>query len=375
MFSAYINGSILEMLERVKALKTKIPIARLPDSFHQLASGCLRDIDEVIAKLESLIHDQRYQVESNLARKIVDFQAIVKDIDYLENKIVAPLQRFDEDDEKATKFVKRICKEINYPLLPPVVSRLSQEYYCIDAKFNHMRAPLLEAEFLLHLPDIYHELCHPIIDSTNDPRTEKYLEQLSLFIEQAESHCAAQIIQYKKNDGEEEAQLLETCNKSWVKWGIELSCDLFATYAVGPAYAWANLHLCLKKGGNAFQTPRMIPSSHPANDARMMAMLAALDLIGCKEEAGEIKRYWEAFLPLAKSKSDARYKIAFPGHLLEQAAIHTLEGTKAINVRIYQKEEHSSVRELLNEAWKKFMRDPIDYIGWEKLKREEFNVL
>src|SRR5690349_15939120 len=103
MFSAYINGSILEMLERVKALKTKIPISRLPDSFHQLASGCLRDIDEVIAKLESLIHDQRYQVESNLPRKIVDFQAIVKDIDYLENKIVAPLQRFDEDDEKATK--------------------------------------------------------------------------------------------------------------------------------------------------------------------------------------------------------------------------------------------------------------------------------
>jgi len=35
-------------------------------------------------------------------------------------------------------------------------------------------------------------------------------------------------------------------------------------------------------------------------------------------------------------------------------------------------DETDIIRTLLNEAWRKFIIDPIDYLAWEKLKREEF---
>lgn len=368
MIGKYINGSIHEMLERARILKTKIPV-NLHDSFHQLAANCGREIDGTIETLRKLLEDPRYQVEANLPRKVIDFQDEVKYMDYMENKIVAALNRVTCDDIRATKFIQVACKEINYPLLPPVVSRLSQEYYAIDGHFNHLRAPLLESEFFLHLPDIYHELCHSIIAAKDNPRIEKFLDYLARFIDEAERHCHEQMISYKRNDGAAEASMISVFHKSWVKWAIELFCDLFAIYTIGPAFAWANLHICIKKGGNPFLIPSE-PSSHPCNHARMQVMLIGLRLIGFSTEAVMIGNYWNEFLALERSKKDGNFKLAYPDQLLELAATYALEGTKGINVKVIDGDDTDEIKSLLNMAWNKFIEDPITYLAWEKLKRE-----
>jgi hypothetical protein len=370
----YLNGTILETLERVKSLKTKIPTQGLPDCFHQLAANCTNDIDNVINVLDEFITNPKYQVELNQRRKLIDFQEVVKYIDYLENKIIAPLSRWDNDDVKITKFIQKVCDEIKYPLLSPVASRLSQEYYCIDTKFNHMRVPLLESEFLLHMPDLYHELAHPIIAMTNDPRVSKFQEYLGQFIGYAENYCQEEINTYRKNNGEEESRYLELFSQSWVNWGIELFCDLFATYTLGPAYAWANLHLCVKRGYNSFHTPSFETSSHPADDARMQAILHGLDLIGFKTEAKAITEYWQKYLGLNGSSITANFKMAFPKHLLEYCAALALDATKSIKCQVAKPELTNEIYSLLNTAWSKFIDDPIDYIGWERKQREEYEV-
>jgi hypothetical protein len=117
------------MTERVKTLKTKVPVNRLPDGFKQLAATANNELDRFIAELERLYKDPRFQVPSNLPYKLTAFQKLVSGIDYLENLIIASLNRCDKDDENLTKLVDKICKEINYPLLSPVASRLSQNYY------------------------------------------------------------------------------------------------------------------------------------------------------------------------------------------------------------------------------------------------------
>ena len=161
----YINGTILEMLERVKTLKTKVPVNRLPDGFKQLAVTANSEIDKFIFELEQLHKDPKFQVNSNQSFKLKLLQRLVYSIDILENTFIAILNRSTDEDEKLTKLVDRICKEINYPLLAPVASRLSRNYYCIYPYFNLITIPLLESEFLLHLPDLYHELAHPLISS------------------------------------------------------------------------------------------------------------------------------------------------------------------------------------------------------------------
>jgi len=367
----YLNGTILEMLERAKTLKTKIPTIDLPECFHQLAINCSNEIDSFILTLEGFINDPKYQVKANLSRKLIDFQEEIQYFDYLENKIIAPLHRWKEDDVKFTKLIQKVCKEINFPLIPPVASRLSQEYYCIDTKFNHMRVPLLEAEYLLHMPDLYHELSHSLIASRNNPNVTEFQIALGEFIDITDTYCQAEITNYRRNNGESEARKMEIFNNSWISWSIELFCDLFAVYTLGPAYAWANLHLCVKRGGNPYETPIYHPNSHPADNARMKAILIGLELIDYKKESKSINNYWDKYLEICSSNIDANYKIAFPNELLNKCAVIVLEATKKINCKIANPKLRNEVFTLLNIAWEKFTNDPIEYIGWEKLQREK----
>jgi hypothetical protein len=370
----YLNGTILEMLERVKTLKTKIPVNSLPDCFKQLAATSINELDKNILELERLYKDPKFQVVSNLPFKLTAFQKLVHIIDYLENYIIASLNRCSNEDEILTKLVDKICKEINYPLLSPVASRLSQGYYCIDVKFNHMRVPLLESEFLLHMPDLYHELAHPLIALKNHPNISPFQERLGQFNSFTISYFDEQIKEQKRNNGQQ-VRFLEIFTESWIEgWSVELFCDLFGIYTLGPAYAWAHLHLCVKRANNPFETPEYFVSSHPADDARMQALLIGLENLGFKDDVKLIKEHWSLYINLSGGTLESNFKLAFPKQLLEHCAILALEATKAIKCRIANSNPNNEINLLLNTAWQKFINDPIDYIGWEKLQREKYNV-
>jgi hypothetical protein len=370
----YLNGTILEMLERVKTLKTKIPVNTLPDCFKQLAATATTELDTNISDLERLYKDPKFQVPSNLPFKLTAFQKLVHVIDYLENYIIASLHRCSDEDETLTKLVDKICKEIKYPLLSPVASRLSQSYYCVDVRFNHLRVPLLESEFLLHMPDLYHELAHPLISIRNHPSITPFQEklgQLNLF---TSDYFDEQIKEQKKNNGLH-IKYLEIFSESWIEgWSVELFCDLFGVYTLGPAYAWAHLHLCVKRANNPFETPEYFVSSHPADDARMQTILFGLEHIGFKEEVKMIREHWKMYVDLSGGTMEANFKMAFPKHILEHCAMLAFEATKAIKCQIATRDSKSEVYSTLNLAWQKFINDPLDYIGWEKMQREKYDV-
>jgi hypothetical protein len=370
----YLNGTILEMLERVKTLKTKIPVNTLPDGFKQLAATSTNELDKNIGDLEKLLKDPKFQVEANLPYKLNAFQKLVNGIDYLENFIIAILNRCSDEDEKLTKLVDKICKEINYPLLSPVASRLSQNYYCIHHKFNLLAVPLLESEFLLHMPDLYHELAHPIISTQNHPNVALFQEKLGQFNLFISLHFEEQIKEQRRNNGEL-IRYLDVFSESWIEgWSIEMFCDLFGAYTLGPAYAWAHLHLCVKRGNDPFETPALFVSSHPADDARMQTILVGLKQIGFKEEVENIQEYWEKYVNLSGGTKDANFKLAYPKHVLEHCAVLCLEATKGIKCQIANRDSKNDIFLMLNTAWTKFINDPLDYIGWEKLQREKYHV-
>lgn len=371
----YINGTILEMTERVKTLKTKVPVNRLPGGFKQLAATANTELDRFILELERLYKEPKFQVSLNLPYKLTAFQKLVNGIDYLENFIIASLNRCDNDDETLTKLVDQICKEINYTLLSPVASRLSQNYYCIHPKFNLLAVPLLESEFLLHMPDLYHELAHPLISTQNHPNVAAFQEKLGQFNLFVTQHFEEQKKEQKRNNGQQLLKYLDVFAESWIEgWSIELFCDLYGAYTLGPAYGWAHLHLCVKRGNNPFETPEYFVSSHPADDARMQTVLYGLEHIGFKDEIKQIKEHWEDYLKLSGGVIEANFKLAFPKHILEHCAILAFEATKVIKCQIASRELGHEVYTTLNLAWEKFIKDPFDFIGWEKSQRERYNV-
>lgn len=60
------------------------------------------------------------------------------------------------------------------------------------------------------------------------------------------------------------------------------------------------------------------------------------------------------------------YRKACPRTLIEQAAIHALEGTKKIGCRIVTENTSNGVHDLLNMAWDKFWATPANYHEWER---------
>jgi len=247
------------------------------------------------------------------------------------------------------------------------VSSLSKDYFHYYSSFNLLLVPLSEGNFLLHLPDLCHELAHPLLLDKHNPKTKLF--------QHTWLQCYSIILEYilseqKKEDRRRSPRLfgyyLKQWEKSWMKWLIEFYCDLYAVYAVGPAFAWSHLHLWMKLGNNPFIYPTSQPVSHPADDARMQAVLAALKISGFSHEASEIQSRWKAFLDISGFRPEPEYNRCFPIHIIEKIASATLEGYQAMNCRLAVNAETGSISKILNQAWDKFWEDPINYATWER---------
>lgn len=241
-----------------------------------------------------------------------------------------------------------------------------------------MFVPLSEGDFLLHLPDIYHELGHPLISETDNPRAKPF--QDAFFA------AFSDIMNYLDEEQQKEAQrgerapssiafYLQTWEKSWPHWLIEFFCDLFALYILGPAYGWSNFHLCAKDGANPYSVPTTAITSHPAHDARMRSLLAGLEMIGFASEANSIKARWKELMVISGSKPEPEYHRCFPESLLRQIAQHALTGVQRIGCKIAVKGETSHVVSILNSAWDKFWESPIQYPAWERDTAEQLRMV
>ncbi len=86
----------------------------------------------------------------------------MEQISNIEGIGIFALKRATDEDAFLNRLITDIGTEIAYPLVTPVVCHMSQDYFHIYPDFNLLCLPLIESRFLLHLPDVYHELCHPM---------------------------------------------------------------------------------------------------------------------------------------------------------------------------------------------------------------------
>ena len=168
----YLQGAIGELTRRGELLLTKVPTGLPRDSCPRthVQTRLARDLDA----LRDLIDDPRMQDPAYQPERLRKFRRIVRDMDTLETIAIAALNRANEDDRQLNILVERIGNEIAFPLLPPVATLLSQGYFHIYPRLNLLCLPLVEPAFLLHLPDLYHELGHLLEFERHDPRTKPF---------------------------------------------------------------------------------------------------------------------------------------------------------------------------------------------------------
>ncbi|MCP1854421.1 MULTISPECIES: hypothetical protein [unclassified Bradyrhizobium] len=367
MIEEYLVGSIQQSLERIRQLKNIIQ-NRYPREYDGLRQNCLNRLDRASDELNALRRERIVDSRLQTPRRVRAFKRVVERVHDVESIGVFALNRAGTDDNFLNRLITGICDEIKYPLLTPVISQTSQDYFHVYSDFNLLCLPLIESRFLLHLPDIYHELCHPIHRSLD-------LTQLSGY-EAAFSDAAFAMVRHFQADADAadrlgnqdgrlfQIQLWRTCwSKSWLE---EMFCDLFGLTASGPAYAWSHYHLCVKRGSDPFQTPLTIGTTHPADDARMRALVLMLRKTEAhRKDAAMIERAWREFCHVMNYRPSAEYRQCYAEGLLVQIVDAAHRGIRAIEVIPAADNPTAPIIGLLNQAWTTFWNAPIDYQQWE----------
>ena len=158
-------------------------------------------------------------------------------------------------------------------------------------------------------------------------------------------------------------QLWHTC---WVKfWIREFFCDLFGVLTTGPAFAWSHYHLCVKRGGDPFETPLRFVSTHPADDARMRTVLMMLAATGFDEAVKRIEKAWRDFVEVMGYDLEPEYRQCYPEALLSEIVSAAKEGVKESGVVTAKPDSQTPIVSILNAAWREFWRAPVEYQAWE----------
>ena len=369
MIEGYIDAAIRQAQERARILKAKISNSSQVNEFVALRQTCENLIDDLIDNFGYLLKDPVILRQDLVAERIRFFRRLQTDLTNLETTAVAALTRSHTDDAALSRLVADIHREINCPLAPPTVTCLSRAYFSINLDFRLLEVPLAESDFLLHLPDLYHEIAHPLITEENNPVIEPYQLEYSKFLGAALAYFDEERKTNLRSTGPRQyfGEIIETLEYAWpMGWANEIFCDLFAIYTLGPAYAWAHFHLTAGHDADPYEVQFMGPLSHPPDHARMEAMLIGLDLIGFADDAAVVRKKWQGLLDATGATQGEMFRRACPSELLERAAIHALEGVKRINCRIVTLQTTGKIHDLLNTAWEMFWSVPNEYHAWER---------
>ncbi|MBS1884493.1 MAG: hypothetical protein JSS97_16225 [Actinobacteria bacterium] len=363
----YFAGSVAQLIERGRLLRAKVP-RDLPRDYDTLAQACKLKLNGLLDLLRSVLEEPIYRQTDYQPERLRLFKRIVAELDMVETVGIAALDRAKADDHKLNELLEKIAQEIGYPLVTPVVTTLSQQYFCIVTELNLLCVPLTEGRFLLHLPDLYHELAHPLLIEQDDPVVEPIQAALFLALRDALGYLADELAKEDRRRGPAQPTfMLQRWEIAWVKfWMVEFFCDLFAVYTLGPAYVWAHLHLTAKRGGDPFEVPILSASSHPADDARMRVMLLGLNLSGFTAAAAAIGLRWRQLLAQVQAKPEPEYHRCFPDGLLAQVANYARTGVEEIGCRLAIPSTGDPVHAVLNLAWEEFWRDPGAFVDWER---------
>jgi len=288
------------------------------------------------------------------------------DVDRLEHVAVTVLHRWTNVDRQINRLADKLAREIRFPLTTPVVAGLSQSYYHTYPDLRLICLPLAEGRFLLHLPDLYHELAHSLFAFSHDARLIEFQRRWLAANDVATEYFHSELRRAGSGFSPQTFQrYIATWLQCWCEWSIEFFCDLFALYVAGPAYAWAHLHLCASTGAHAFELPLFSCSTHPPDAARMDLLLRGLKRLGFRDESRAISDRWQKLLGTRGEQCSPEYRRCFAPEILDASERLAFEATESLGCSLARPPITEQGRKLLNEAWGMFWSAPEEFPTWE----------
>ena len=360
----HLRRVIRDQIERAQLLGDEIPCGSRHAALGRLATSCKSVLEEQVLLLRgalALLDGRVDEACTAKALKILKHTGIV--IDAIEAYGMPPLHCQSEQAVFLNDVLSRIHSETGLPFPCPAVSCTSSEYYFSHQPTNTVHAPLSEAAFLLHMPDFYHELGHLLLDhSGHDAKFKHSLAGVASAAGHIDHWYQRLMDKMECESASTSAQ--DRVKWMWTRWRLkwteESFCDLFALFAVGPAYAYSNLHLVSKSNQDMYGLDLFADQEHPAGEARMRLLDAGMRLLGHDSNAQHIRKKWNAMAQFGGDPPPG-YDHAFPSTLLQEIAEAILTALERSGLRGYSSTDvaqgsagGATVASLLNDAWRGF---------------------
>jgi hypothetical protein len=366
----YLEGIIKEQINRGLYLKTLIPYPITYGEISSLASNCSRILDENIQQLNALLESLERD-DDNFDYVYRRFRNSARYLELIEYYGISALCYHKSPPmEYLNKLIFKIPQEINLPLPSPSVACISNSYYYISPFTNVIFVPIGESNFLLHLPDVFHEIGHQVLyNRETELRLEKINECYVAAVGKLTDYYREILTRKVRETGPETiAQAIIQIHSKWKNYWIdEIFSDLFACYTLGPAYVCAHLHLVTKTTDDVYT----INQKHPSDDSRMKILLIGLRKLGFGGEADKIENQWNKMPFISHIEPVNEYQYAYPEELLSDLAKIILKGMSDSGFSIISPNtlstlKSNSVIKLLNEAWDQFWVNPVAFRQWEE---------
>lgn len=261
------------------------------------------------------------------------------------------------------KLIKAIYNETkcNQPIPFVTTSSDSDTYYWAKTKFRMIAVPKGEEKYLLNLSDLFHEMGHFIFEQYGEHLISSHTPKVTSYFDELVKTYRKKVDPKKK---------LSKARDMWEDfWSEELACDLIATYFVGPAYAWTNMKNCaVHSNGNNIYSHSDPFKHHPADAARMSAILKMLELIDCKDDIAPIKKAWDGFLAIMHNDKMELFDKMYPDELITSIAENVYEGCTILALQSFPqqiKNYTEPISKVINAAWNKIRTEPQEYAQWE----------
>jgi len=366
----YLESLIVEEINRALTLKTLIHYPLKYPELTGLATRSTDILDEQIQLLNTLRSELQVRDEDDLRDIFRDLRICSDSVSLVEYFGIAALYYQTPEIGFLNRLIFKVSQEIKLPFPHPSVCCTGTTHYFSHPYMNVIFTPLTEAEFLLHTPDLYHELGHCVLENMKiDLRLQAVRDSFQKAYSRVTDHYTQLIRSKKAEVGPERISMdIERLHSHWKSWIAEFFSDLFALYTVGPAYAWSHLHLTMKHSADIHELS-MIQQTHPSDESRMRILLLALKQLGFDDDVKAIKTKWDQAAGFW-GPPEIEYQYAYPDALLEDIVKLIVDGLKESGVSLFSRStsgETGEVRNLLNEAWKVFWKSaPDDFRKWEK---------
>ena len=330
-----------------------------PPALHNVLTEQRAKLADILDAIELKLTNPTLSDPNYADSHLADYRIWVRYVNDVETIFLPLCDLWDEDAEEMQGVLSGVCDESRLPadVRRPVIALYGSEYQ-VGLITGIIYAPRMERHFLLHLPDLYHELGHLIVI--------KHWEVLWVQIARAIANHFDPLIQRGRavSDPMWHDGTYQTSLDRWRdKWIVEFTCDIIGTLLCGPAYAWAHLHLCASHDMSVYQGGE----THPADHARFQLIAAALDHLGEAEQREHFSEKWESFTSTLNQPIPAAFATSYPSTLLGLLVRDVHDGLVTLGMRIYDAAapEAAPTAALLNQAWAAFWDNPQGYRQWE----------